>query len=288
MAAATSSYQEKALALEQEANMSYTLQGNRRFAELTLKAANFYIAARKHKEAADAYFRAAQCFTLLVQPHDAMTIYISASNAYKVCDDTEKAARSLELAVDYYVAEGRFSIAAKYHEDLAGMYEQLKDDEGVVRCWEAAANFYEIENAAGSAARCRAKVAEHAALAGDYRKARGIFRNAFMVTNATALLRGGAYGYLFNSRLCLFLIGGYSAVEDELRSVSDGQLIPGTQPASKFVHNMLAAFKSNDPDQFSQVVNDYNRIYKLTEWQAAMMLRIGELFPEDEEGEKEE
>lgn len=289
MAAATPSYQEKALALEQEANTSYTPQGNRRFAELTMKAANFYIAAKKHKEAADAYSRAAQCYTSLFQPTDGVTTYIKASNAYKECD-LAKAAQCLEFAVDYYVGEGQFGTAAKYRERMAGMYEKLEDSDNAIMCWEAAADFCEIENAAMPMARCLEKVAEHAALARDYGKAEELFRKVHRLVKSEPGWASAAYEYLFNARLCLLLMAGRGpvSVEAELRSHANGQLLPSSKPASMFMHNILATFRRNDPDKFSQVVNDYNRIHKLTEWQAAMMLRIGELFPEGDDTEEEQ
>ena len=51
----------------------------------------------------------------------------------------------LQLGVNYYTEEGRFSIAAKYQKEIAEAYEAEGDLENAMDAFEAAADFYEGE-----------------------------------------------------------------------------------------------------------------------------------------------
>jgi alpha-soluble NSF attachment protein len=72
-------------------------------------------------------------------------------DAFKVYrkDDPEAAVRCLNVAVDRYCAKGNFRRAATHKENLGELFEtQLGDNKRALECYEAAATWYEGDNAA--------------------------------------------------------------------------------------------------------------------------------------------
>jgi alpha-soluble NSF attachment protein len=51
----------------------------------------------------------------------------------------------LKTAIEYFLDEGRFSIAAKHQKELAEMFETELDYEGCVEAFQKAADYYDGE-----------------------------------------------------------------------------------------------------------------------------------------------
>ena len=99
-------------------------------------------------EAGKAFEQAADIHTKkLNEPDDAANTLVDAFKAYRK-DDPQAAARCLNVAIDRYTVKGNFRRAASHKESLGEMYEtQLNDQKMALQCYEAAAKWYEGDNA---------------------------------------------------------------------------------------------------------------------------------------------
>lgn len=110
-------------------------------------------ADRRHRfladmEAGKAFEQAAQIQTSkLNEPDDAANTLVDAFKAYRK-DDPQAAVRCLNVAVDRYCAKGNFRRAASQKEIMGELYEQdLGDSKNALECYEAAAGWFEGDNA---------------------------------------------------------------------------------------------------------------------------------------------
>jgi alpha-soluble NSF attachment protein len=76
--------------------------------------------------------------------------------------------------------QGRFTMAARYHSNIAEICEsELVDFEQAITHYEQAADYYKGEDSTGSANKCLLKVAHMAAMLQQFDKAAGIFEEVF-------------------------------------------------------------------------------------------------------------
>lgn len=101
------------------------------------------------REAGQAFEKAAQVQTSnLKEPDDAANTLVDAFKAYRK-DDPEAAVRCLEVAVTQYCTKGNFRRAAGHKEALGELFEtELGDSKRALESYEAAAGWYEGDNAA--------------------------------------------------------------------------------------------------------------------------------------------
>merc|ERR1712004_563722 len=86
------------------------------------RAANMYKMAKKWSAAGNTFCTIANHHIKFGNKHDAATNFVDAANCYKK-NDPKEAAASLQKAIDIYTDMGRFTIAAKHHETIAGIFE---------------------------------------------------------------------------------------------------------------------------------------------------------------------
>lgn len=100
------------------------------------------------REAGQAFEKAAAVQTKnLNEPDDAANTMVDAFKAYRTID-AEAASRCLDVAVQRYCVKGNFRRAATHKESLGDLYEtELGDNKKAMECYEAAAGWYEGDNA---------------------------------------------------------------------------------------------------------------------------------------------
>lgn len=100
------------------------------------------------REAGQAFEKAAAIQTKqLNEPDDAANTMVDAFKAYRTID-AGAASRCLDVAVERYCVKGNFRRAATHKESLGDLYEnELGDNKKAMECYEAAAGWYEGDNA---------------------------------------------------------------------------------------------------------------------------------------------
>ncbi|KAJ8920867.1 hypothetical protein NQ315_015659 [Exocentrus adspersus] len=166
-----------------------------RAANLFKMAKNWSQAGFAFSDAADLNFRDNNCM-------EAAANFVEAGNCFKRCDST-KAVEYYLKAIDIYCDKGKFVMAAKHHQIIAELLEDEYDlDEAIVH-YEKAAEFYKQECNFSSGNKCLEKIAEYAALSGDYHRAINIFQEIACFDLASSVLKYCAKHYLFRAAVCL-------------------------------------------------------------------------------------
>lgn len=100
-------------------------------------------------EAGRAFEKAAHIQTKnLSEPDDAANTLVDAFKVYRK-ENPKDAARCLDVAINQYCARGNFRRAASHKESLGELFEvELGDMKRALQCYEAAAGWYEGDNAA--------------------------------------------------------------------------------------------------------------------------------------------
>jgi len=107
-------------AKRRQESFSWPWSGNSKHeeaAELYKKAANLFKLSKEWDQAGYAFVKTAECFVLLQSKHEVAENYINASNCFKK-SDIQAAIRYLKMGIEFYIDEGRFSIAGRHQKKL--------------------------------------------------------------------------------------------------------------------------------------------------------------------------
>ncbi|XP_058804011.1 alpha-soluble NSF attachment protein isoform X2 [Phymastichus coffea] len=144
------------------------------------RAANLFKMSKKWSEAGNAFCQAANLHAKAGSKHDSATNYIDAANCYKKSDASE-AVNCLLKAVEIYTDMGRFTMAAKHHQNIAEIYEnEAADLDRAVHHYELASDYFRGEESNSSANKCLLKVAQYAAHLENYEKAIQIYEQVLI------------------------------------------------------------------------------------------------------------
>jgi len=256
-------------------------------AELYEKAANMFKASKNWTAAGEAFCDAADCFFKAGSKHDAATQYINASNCYRKINIPE-AIRTLSIAVEYYVDDGRFSMAAKHQKDVAELFEQEMQFKEAIQAYKQAADYYDGENSQAAAMSCHLKVAQFSAQNEDYKTAIEIYESVGKKSLENNLLKYSAKDYFFRAALC------YLANEDDVggnQAISKYEDWDPTFTSTRehgFLQEIVKSLESLDVDAFTQATYEYDKISKLDQWKTTILLRIKNHVSKNENKDEKE
>ena len=175
------------------------------------RAANLYKMAKKWDEAGNTFTKVANVQLTNGNKHDAATNFVDASNCFKK-NDPNRAAQSLQSAIDIFTENGRFAIAAKHHQTIAEMYEsQTGDLDKAMQHYETSAEYFRGEESHSSANKCMLKVAEYCATLEKYEKAIKIYEQCAAAALESQLLKYAAKDQFFRASLCHLCIDALNA-----------------------------------------------------------------------------
>lgn len=185
-----------------------------------------------------------------------------------------EAVNCLLKAIEIYTDMGRFTMAAKHHQNIAEMYEtDAVDLEKAIQHYEQAADYYSGEESNSSATKCLLKVAQYAAQLENYDKAIEIYQQVATTSLESALLKYSAKDYLFRAALCHLCVDVLNAQHALERYV---QMYPAFQDSReyKLIKTLIEHMEEQNVDAFTDAVNDYDSISRLDPWYTTILLRI--------------
>ncbi|OLN92265.1 putative vesicular-fusion protein sec17-like protein [Colletotrichum chlorophyti] len=239
----------------------------------------------RNREAGQAFEKAAQVQTNnLKEPDDAANTLVDAFKAYRK-DDPEAAVRCLDVAVNQYCAKGNFRRAAGHKEALGELFEtELGDSKRALESYEAAASWYEGDNAAALANKLWLKVADVASLEGDYYKAIENYEKVAAASINNNLMKYSVKDYFLRAGICHLATGDTVAARRALEKYTE--MDPGfaQQRESMLLHDLLAAVEGNNQEEFTDKLFHYDQVSKLDKWKTTLLVRVKNAIeePEDE------
>ncbi|XP_068619563.1 alpha-soluble NSF attachment protein [Battus philenor] len=238
-----------------------------------LRAANLFKMAKKWSQAGQAFCNAAQLHLKAGVRHDAATNFVDASNCYKKCDPNE-AVSCLLKAIEIYTDMGRFTVAAKQHQNIAELYEtECVDLARAMQHYEQAADYFRGEESTSSANKCMLKLAQYAAQLEHYDKAIQIYEQIAKSSLDNSLLKYSAKEYMFRAALCHLCV-------DLLNAQHALDKYCGLYPAfadtreCKLLKELIEHLEDQNVDAFTEAVKTYDSISRLDQWYTSMLVRI--------------
>jgi len=242
-------------------------------AELYTKGANSFKVAKKWEKAGAAFIKAAECYMKVPSKHEAATSYVAAANVLKNSSSTD-AINAYKTAVELYVEEGRFSIAAKHQKEVAELQEKDLDFEGCIESYQTAADYHEGENSTAAASSCLAKVAQYSAQLEKYDKAIDVYEDMARKSLDNSLTKWSVKNYFFKAILCYILQTDVITAKRQLDKYQEMDYSFGSQRECKFLQEIIAAYEAGNVEEFTQAVVEYDSISKLDQWTTTMLLRV--------------
>ncbi|KAL2112484.1 hypothetical protein VUR80DRAFT_7481 [Thermomyces stellatus] len=244
-------------------------------ADLYIQAANSFKMQKQMREAGQAFEKAAAIQTKnLNEPDDAANTMVDAFKAYRTIDP-EAASRCLDVAVQRYCVKGNFRRAATHKESLGDLYEtELGDNKKAMECYEAAAGWYEGDNALALANKLWLKVADLAALDGDYHKAIENFEKVARASINNNLMKYSVKDYFLKAGICHLATGDLVSSQRAIATYADMDPSFASQRESMLLNDIYNAVEAGDPEDFSDKLYMYDQVSKLDKWKTALLLRV--------------
>ncbi|KAK2752181.1 vesicular-fusion protein S17 [Onygenales sp. PD_40] len=244
-------------------------------ADLYTQAANAFRAQRMNKEAGEAFEKAAGVFTRnLNEPDDAANALTEAFKVYKKTNP-EDAARVLQVAIQHYIAKGNFRRAATHQQNIAELYEvELGDETRALEAYEKAAEWFEGDNAEALANKHYLKVADLAALKGDYYKAVENFERVARSAINNNLMKYSVKEYFLKAGICHMASKDIVATNRALQTYRDLDNSFASTREHMLLTDLAQAVEQGDADTFGDKLFQYDQLSKLDKWKTAILLRV--------------
>ncbi|KAL1992798.1 hypothetical protein VTN49DRAFT_3554 [Thermomyces lanuginosus] len=244
-------------------------------ADLYIQAANAFRVQKLNKEAGLAFEKAADIQrNNLNEPDDAAN---SLTEAFKVYRKTnpEDAVRVLESAIQHYISKGNFRRAASHQQNLGEVYEvEIGNAKKALEAYEKTAEWYESDNATSLANKYFLKVADLAALEGDYYKAIEQYEKVGKSSVDNNLLKWSVKDYFFKAGICHLattdLVGANRALE------SYKEIDPTFASTREYLllADLIQAIEHGDQDAFADKLYQFDQLSTLDKWKTTLFLRI--------------
>lgn len=244
-------------------------------ADLFTEAANAFKMQKQNIEAGKAFEQAAQIQSdKLKELDDAANTLVDAFKAYRK-DDPKAAARCLNVSIDRYCSKGNFRRAASHKESLGELFEMdLGDAKTAMECYEAAASWYEGDNAAALANKLWLKVADVAAIEGDYYKAIENYEKVAEQSINNNLMKYSVKDYLLKAGICHLASGDLVASQRALEKYRDMDPSFAAQREYKLLTDLCEAIEAKSQEQFTDRLYQFDQISKLDKWKTTILVRV--------------
>lgn len=244
-------------------------------ADLYTQAANAFKMQKQNIEAGKAFEQAAQVQTQnLKEPDDAANSLVDAFKAYRK-DDPQAAARCLDIAINRYCAKGNFRRAASQKEQLGELFEvDVGDLKAALECYEAAAGWYEGDNATALANKLWLKVADISALESDYYKAIENYERVAEQSVNNNLMKYSVKDYLLKAGICHLASGDIVAAQRALEKYRDLDPSFAAQREHQLLVDLTESIEAKSQEQFSDRLFQFDQVSKLDKWKTTILVRV--------------
>ncbi|KAJ5688767.1 Tetratricopeptide-like helical [Penicillium macrosclerotiorum] len=242
------------------------------------------LSAPVDKEAGQAFEKAAAIQTQnLNEPDDAANTLQEAFKVYRK-SDPEDAVRALSSAINHYVLRGNLRRAATQQQYLAELYEvELGDMKKALDAYEKAAEWFEGDNAEALANKHFLKVADLAALEGDYYKSINIYERISRQSITNNLMRWSVKDYFLKGGICHLATKDFVETGRAFESYREIDPTFTSTREHQLLVDLLQAVEAGDQEGFADKLFQFDQLSKLDKWKTTLLLRIKNSIEEAEE-----
>lgn len=265
------------------------------------QSANAYKVGGFNQEAGNAYMKSAELFRdSLSQSNEASKAFQNAGNCYKKSNAVD-ALNAFQEAISILTDAGRITQAAKLSKECAELYEndeiltENEDGKGnvvmAIESYEQAAELFGMEAAKSQSSSCMVKIAELCSVAldpPDFIRAAQIYDELGRKCLQSALLKFNAKGYFLQAILCHLAVGDPIGANQAISRFTGQDYTFSDSREGKFGVNLVESVDNNDPDQFSTLCMEYDRISKLDPWKTSMLVKVKRQISDDDEDNEDD
>ncbi|KAK9776510.1 putative Vesicular-fusion protein sec17 [Seiridium cardinale] len=253
-------------------------------ADLYIEAANAFRVQKMNREAGQAFEKASQVqINNLKEPDDAANTLVDAFKVYKQ-ESPEDAVRCLDFSIQQYCKKGNFRRAAQHKENLAEVLEtQIGDTKRALEAYELAATWYESDNASALANKLWLKVADVAALEGDYYKAVGNYEKVATASVNNNLMRYSVKDYFLKAGICHLATQDTVATDRALEKYRDMDPTFTQTREHQLLVDLTEAVKAGNQEEFTDRLFQYDQMSKLDKWKTEILVRVKSMIVAEEE-----
>jgi len=223
----------------------------------------------------------AECAEKLANQGEAITAYTNAAKSYKNGNQKE-AIKWFRIAADMRMEGNQFQQAAKLHQEIGSIEEKNLNMKGAIKAYTDAADCFQSEGSVPSENQALLKVAELSASEEDYTRAISLYEKVAAAALDSTLLKYSCKDYFFKAALCQLVVcaktGDMKVLEDKLEKYKDQHPAFDGDRSCKLIESCMKAFDDDDVEAFTDQVFSYDKIYKLDNWTASLLLIVKKIL----------
>ena len=199
------------------------------------------------------------------------------TEAFKVYrkDAPEDAVRVITSAIAHYTSRGSFRRAATHQQNLAEVYEsELGDTKRALEAYDTAAQWYESDNAEALANKLYLKVADLAALEGDYARSCQLFENVAKQSLNNNLMRWSVKDYFLKAGICHLASGDMVATNRALQNYREMDPAFVQTRENMLLQDLTDAVEKGDQEMFADKLFQFDQLSKLDKWKTSLLLKV--------------
>ncbi|PRT56102.1 putative vesicular-fusion protein sec17 [Wickerhamiella sorbophila] len=245
-------------------------------ADLYIQAANGFRLNKDQTAAGKAFEKAATVQKQTDLKDDAANTLVEAYKSYRQVDP-EQAVRVLDEAIHLFTLRGQFRRAANYQMDIGAVYENdLADLAKAIKAYQDAGDWYYNDQAEALSNKAFLKVADLAALNGQYDMAIENFERVAKQSLNSNLSKWSLKEYFVKATMCYLAEGDFVATSRALDQYNEWDPSFGSTKEFQFLTDIAEAVKDGDEQAYTDKLWEYDRFNKLDKWKVSMGLKIKE------------
>jgi alpha-soluble NSF attachment protein len=219
----------------------------------------------------------------LNEPDDMANTLNEAFKVYRK-DSPKDAVRVLSTAIQHYTSKGNFRRAATQQQNLAECYEmELGDQKKALQAYDTAAQWFESDNAEALANKLYLKVADLAALEGDYKTAIEKFEAVAKSSLNNNLMKWSVKEYFLKAGICYLAAGDQIATKRALEQFRelDGSFAQTRE--NMLLTDLVGCVEEGEQDAFSEKLYQFDQLSKLDKWKTTLLVKVKNGIAKEEE-----
>ncbi|WMV60026.1 hypothetical protein MTR67_053411 [Solanum verrucosum] len=245
-------------------------------ADLLYKAVDRFRFAKSWDRVGAVYVKLASCHLKLDQKHEAARSYDIAADYYKMTKNLKETISCLEKAAHILLDIGRLNATTRHYQEITKLYEHENNLELAIVYYQKTTDLFQSMDLTSSANQCRQKIAEYSAKVGKFQRSIAMFEEIATYSIRNNLLKYGVRGHLLNAGICQLFRGDVVAINNALEryQILD-TTFSGTREC-KLLMGLAAAIDKRDVAEFTSYLKEYDSTIKRNEWRTLVLLKVKE------------
>ena len=160
---------------------------------------------------------------------------------------------------------------------------ELGDQKSALQAYDLAAQWFESDNAEALANKLYLKVADLAALEGDYQTAIQKFESVARSSINNNLMKWSVKDYFLKAGICHLAANDTVATKRALQNYAEMDHTFQSTRENMLLSDLVQCVEQGEQDGFSEKLFQFDQLSKLDKWKTTLLLRVKENIQKEEE-----